>query len=170
MGKFDRKMKRQGIKAKVTERLDLSDLAPGTLVNLVVDTSWTLPTLVGAIADYAPKLRATGKSLFLSISGYDHDPRELHQIPEVRALCQRIVESGFIDLLGDAEAIGDTQRIYIDRLSCWLMAQDAVLLGQGGRGGQLHVSPAMHEEFARVLEGARAKVDRIVTSKGGVTP
>ena len=40
------------------------------------------------------------------IGGYDDDPRELWQIPEVQAFCQRLMQSGFVSHLNLGNAPG----------------------------------------------------------------
>jgi hypothetical protein len=155
-------------KIELSEHLPAGDLS-GALVNVYLTTSYTLNELSDLIAEWGPKLRtAAGGAAYLSIGGYDNDPRELHQIPEVRALCGRVVDSGFIALVGDAADIGDEQHYLIDRRMCWLISRDAILPGPDGRGGRAHISPAMHDEYDRTIEIAQAKVTRILGAEGQV--
>lgn len=46
-----------------------------------------------------PRVVRDGAPMYCSVSGYDYDPRELWEIPEVVRLCQRIVDSGWLSLL-----------------------------------------------------------------------
>jgi hypothetical protein len=42
------------------------------------------------LTDSAEKMRLYRESLFFQVSGYDHDPREVPEIPEVRAFFRRL--------------------------------------------------------------------------------
>jgi len=46
-----------------------------------------------------PRCIETGKGFYLTINGYDHDPREIWEIPEVVPFFQKLIDIGFVGLL-----------------------------------------------------------------------
>jgi hypothetical protein len=55
--------------------------------------------LVTAARNVAEQHAGQAALVFMSVYGYDADPRELWEIPEVRAHCRRLVDFGFISIL-----------------------------------------------------------------------
>lgn len=90
----------------------------------------------------------------LTINGYNHDPRELWQIPEVRALCQRVEASGLISLL---------HLNLDDRLEMVLGAWDVYALARGlVRSYRVELTPEHLTDFKRVLGESNRVVDRML--------
>jgi len=62
-------------------------------------SSNTLEDLVETVRRLGPDILETGVPMYVLVGGYDHDARELGDIPEVRQLCQRVMDSGLASLL-----------------------------------------------------------------------
>ena len=108
-----------------------------------------------------------------AISGFDDDPRELYEIPEVRSFCGRLVDYGFIsglDLTANSElrdAIGlPTDPILarckmLGALEVWLVACNLVARTVDGQFAAT-ITIHMFREFVDVLRKAdKAYVDRL---------
>jgi len=62
-------------------------------------TALTAADLREEVLRLGPRVIAHETPYYCSVDGYDKDPRELWQVPEVIALCRRIVESGLLSLM-----------------------------------------------------------------------
>lgn len=92
--------------------------------------------------------------LLLTINGYNDDPRELWEIPEVRALCQRVESSGLIGLLH--VNIGERLELLIGAWDIYAFARGLV------RSKRVVVTPDHLADFQRVLDESNRVVDRIL--------
>lgn len=52
-----------------------------------------------AMKDMAPVCQTTQTGFFVCVDGYEHDQRELWEIPEVKSFFQKLVKCGFISFL-----------------------------------------------------------------------
>jgi hypothetical protein len=129
----------------------------------------TLEELEASTREAAPKVLADKNPFYATVSGYDHDPRELWQVPEVVALFERVIASGMIGLLGDNRELGDKSAIggFIDYRGAFLLARGAVIASDvPEQGGRAWLTPEMQKEMIAVLETANEKVDQLL-GKGG---
>jgi hypothetical protein len=46
-----------------------------------------------------PRCVSTGRGCLITVNGYDRDPRELWQIPEVKAFFNRLIDFGFLSVM-----------------------------------------------------------------------
>ena len=93
------------------------------------------------------------------VRGFDRDPRELWQIPEVRAFCVRLVDQGFISYLDPATHLPfcpPWARTGFGALEVWLIANGMFT------GAALDVSAEDVERFRAVLDRANGVADATV--------
>ena len=99
-----------------------------------------------------------------TIGGFDADPRELHQIPEVRAFARRLVDQSFISMLDvthNPRLVPPTllSRGAMGALEVWLLAIGAWRVVEGGSRASLDLGELKY--FAReVLPAANAACDK----------
>jgi len=125
------------------------------------------------LQDMAHKLYPTMKNdeegFFLTISGYDDDPRELWQIPETIDLCQRIVKTGLVALLNTSSQIKDLmpERFQeIDGPGPGLGAFEVWIFGEGKMqpGGAVFGLDTM-KDFYNMLDGANDTLNKLFTER-----
>lgn len=65
-------------------------------------------------------------NITLTIHGFDDDPRELYEVVEVRALCRRLVDHGFISGLDIATTItpNDATKGTLGAMEVWLLSEN----------------------------------------------
>ncbi len=89
------------------------------------------------------------------ISGFNHDKRELFDIPEVRAFCRRLVDQAFISYLDFCTNYpGSEFRNSLGALEIWLTAE-------GHMGLHTELTLEMLDEAKEVLLKSNAKADSI---------
>jgi hypothetical protein len=108
-------------------------------------------------------------SVTCSISGYDNDSRELADIPEVRALCKRLVDCGYVAFLDPATSIRELPTfcacMSLGAWEIWRMSRNAM-----GPSGHQSVPHAVLRDFlARELPRLKAVADDHL-SKADVSP
>lgn len=135
------------------------DLTKDTLVLLVA-----IDETNEEIADYMRRMKAARengvKHVFLTIGGFNDDPRELYQIPEVRAFCRRLVNLGFTSYLDFTTTIGGETGYG------WAMAE--VWLCANGRGKTMtSISPEELDELEREWAASNERADALI---GPFTP
>lgn len=163
MGKFGRKFRRQE-EAKHGRLVR----GPGGLNIYEVKAETDLAELEQAVVRLAPVV-TSGGAVFLAVGGYDEDPRDIAEIPEVAEVLQRVIDSGLIALLGsnDQFDVPARQVPFIDRTRCYLLAKGGMLPVAGG-GALGYGTPAIAEELQRTMEDAKRKVALLLErSKGG---
>ncbi len=144
---------------KLKKQLSANDK---TLRIYQLDVSTTIEELEASVRKFGADVLATGEPYYALVSGYDDDPRELSQIPEVADLCQRVIDSGFIGLLGDnAEIDVDKENPFIDMHMCFQLAKGGLISNPAG-GGLAFLTPEMAKEFLRVMDAANTKVDQLL--------
>lgn len=72
---------------------------PAELLIIAIDINHTSEQLIDLMRGAKSVVLASGEGAVLTISGFDSDPRELFEIPEVVALCRDLVSIGFISVL-----------------------------------------------------------------------
>lgn len=89
--------------------------------------------LVQMMVELYPKAIEANQGFHLTIGGYDDDPRELYEIPEVIEFFKLLVEIGFLSTLTVSthlELEGETpDRLGIGALEVWLMANGHLTKG-----------------------------------------
>jgi hypothetical protein len=100
-----------------------------------------------------------------TISDYDNDPRELYEIPEMRAFCQRLVDLGFI---ADLDAFTSIPGGSALPLPVGLGAFEVWALSQGlvPRAGMTEVTEPMLARFRLILRECNRRAD-LVLAEGG---
>jgi hypothetical protein len=126
------------------------------LVMLVVPIEITDAQLNGLIVNTTRMVLEAELPCWLIIPSFDDDPRELWEIPEVKTLCSRLVESGFISVLGILPT-QSSQRGLLSGYTVWKMS-----LGEITDYGPYRITSEDMEEFYEVLMEANAKCDRLV--------
>ncbi|HKY37156.1 MAG TPA: hypothetical protein VJN18_14525 [Polyangiaceae bacterium] len=128
----------------------------------------TLAELELAVRRFAPAV-TSGSPVFLTVGGYDDDPRDLSEIPEVSDLMQRVIDSGLIALLGnneDAFAEEAEPPPFIDAMRCFFLAKGAMIPTVGG-GAVGYGTPAIGQEFDDTLRAAREKIAGLLPTPEG---
>ena len=67
------------------------------VINLGVDTP--IDEIKGMFADLWKQVKISKKGFVLTTAGFDDDPRELYEIPEVIEFYKKLIEIGFLSLL-----------------------------------------------------------------------
>jgi hypothetical protein len=122
---------------------------PGVDRTMVVQNLWVgMPDaeLVGLIRE-AKRCRDQGApTVTCSISGYDEDSRELGDIPEVRTLCKRLVDCGYVAFLDAATSIRGLPTfcacMSLGAWEVWRMARNEM-----GPSGRQSVPTAVLDDF-----------------------
>lgn len=93
----------------------------------------------------------TGRGFEASIFGFDDDPRELCEIPEVRAFCQKLIKIGLIHYLVHSSLLGVPQTTgqLLGALEVWLLTN-----GKMQKDG-VTITPKLREEFERDYSAAK---------------
>jgi hypothetical protein len=91
-----------------------------------------------------------------SIYGFDEDPRELHEIPEVRGFCRRLVSVGFISYLDYASTLLPEER----QTAPGLGAFEVWACGEGIMRNGLEFTENLSARFNLVLRRANAAADK----------
>ena len=122
----------------------------------------TTEELENSVRQGGPNVIAEGNPFYITVSGFDDDPRELSEIPEVAALCQRIIDSGFFGLVGDNADLGvDKTNELVDMHICYHLAKGS-LLKTGGGWGRAFMTPEVAKDFLATTEAANEKVNRLL--------
>jgi hypothetical protein len=152
---FGRKLKRRTAVA--------TEIADSDLRMYEVGTDATIEELEQSVRGLGPEVVRTQKPFFVVVRGYDDDPRELNVIPEVAELMQRLIDSGFIGLLGDNADLGaGNSNPLIDAKMCFLLSKGLVV--RAPEGNVLQFTPAILEEFEKTLRVANEKVNLLSTT------
>lgn len=144
-GKTERNMKKASIKERAkaavkaqreAKRAAAMFSAPAMALHVNrISVRHTIPELQDTIRRFGPDILSRRRApMHLTVDGYDLDPRELHEIPEVIELYKRVIESGLISLL--AVNLGD------DRVPGLLGSGDIYLAVNGliqKRDGRYHL-------------------------------
>lgn len=123
---------------------------PSTHV-LVFTTDLTDEELRGKMRDLGLALRATGTAFMATIMGYEHDSRELQEIPEVIAFCKRLVNLGLISVMEmttlseEARQRNPLAKSAWGALEVWMTANNLL------KKGQTVVTQQMLDRFAADL-------------------
>jgi hypothetical protein len=96
--------------------------------------------------------------VFCAIRGFDTDPRELWEIPEVRAFCRRLVGMGFISYLDAGASLPPTDPALKELWG----AAEVWLCGEGRLGKQVRVTASLLDELQEVLVEANARADAVL--------
>jgi hypothetical protein len=109
-------------------------------------------------------------SITCTISDYDDDPRELHEIPEVQAFCRRPVDLGFIADLDVTTSIAGLARVGpqagLGAFDVWALAE-----GMIGQTGMTEITEDTLLRFRDVLAACNRRADRaLAEARGAVTP
>lgn len=110
------------------------------------------------IYDYIQKMKHTRETeknpcILCYIGGWDKDKRELFDIPEVRALCRRFVNLGFISYLDTFGAPPN------EPVLCW-GAFEVWLNGEGRMKANVDITDDLLKEFEVELLKANDKCDK----------
>lgn len=100
---------------------------------------------------------------YATVNGYDNDPRELWQIPEVVALCERVIESGLISLFHSN--LEDRVPMLWGAWDVYMAATGSIrpVRRSGQTSGICEPSPLVFEAFVNdVLPAATARVDALL--------
>lgn len=108
------------------------------------------------------RIRSSGDParIVCSIHGFDDDPRELWNIPEVQSFCRRLIDIGFISDLEFAphwepDLSGTPGQGGLGAVEIWLMAE--------GRFGQtLELDANVLAEASLVVTRANARADEVL--------
>lgn len=102
--------------------------------------------------------RETGtKHVTCTISGFEHDPRELHEIPEVRAFCRRLINLAYISYLDYATTLPWSDPLTqgsLGGLEIWLLSENLMAI-------EVEYTKEMGERFYKVLMEANEKADKL---------
>jgi hypothetical protein len=99
------------------------------------------------------------KAIVCLIRGFDDDPRELFDIPEVRAFCRRIVNLGLISYL-DFTTIFDP-KMPEEAKKAW-GAAEVWLCGEGRLNWKNTLTQKLLDELEQVVTGSNGRADKAV--------
>lgn len=123
------------------------------------------------LQDMACKLSklVDGEGFFLTISGYDDDPRELWEIPEAIDLCQRIVKTSLVSVLEASSQIKELMPARfrdIDAPGPGLGAFEVWIFGQEKmkHGGAAFSRDEM-KDFYNMLSEANERLQKLFTER-----
>jgi hypothetical protein len=104
----------------------------------------------------AHEAKTVGRIVLL-FHGYDDDPRELWDIPEVAVLCQRLVEMGFISYLypGYVPGVDDPSPEALG-------ASEVLLLAEGRMARTIEWTKEMVADFWEKWVNSNARADALV--------
>lgn len=108
-------------------------------------------------------------SVVCTIDGYDHDPRELGEIPEVRAFCRRLVDQGFISFLEATTSIPELSKVPggsqagLGAFEVWALAH-----GYIGKAGTYRHPHERLTEFKEALIQANQRADALLGDNGNI--
>jgi len=109
------------------------------------------------------------EGFFLTISGYDDDPRELWEIPEAIDLCQRIVKTGLVCVLETSSQIKELmpERFRdIDAPGPGLGAFEVWIFGEGKmKHGGVAFSRDEMKDFYNMLLEANKRFQKFFTER-----
>lgn len=120
---------------------------------LMLEVGMTDDELKECMHDMAPVVFQTRRGFIVSIKGYDHDRRELWEIPEVVDFYQRLVALGFTALLEVSTTVEGMARFPemsqagFGALEIWLCAT-----GKMKKGGVTLTQPTMDRFFQSLHE------------------
>jgi hypothetical protein len=121
-----------------------------------------------AMKDMAPVCHATKTGFFICVDGYEEDPRELWEIPEVATFFQRLVSSGFISFLEVSATAEGLTRLDKEITSIGFPGFGALEVWMISKGmmhaGRTDIDRAEMKKFISDLDAANAK-SRVVVSK-----
>jgi hypothetical protein len=109
---------------------------------------------------HARKAQGDGcPSVTCCVAGYDDDPRDLGEVPEVVGPCRRLLNLGYVSFLTPFTSIpglpGFNRGASLGAYEVWAIAK-----GLRGRAGRREVPAAQLEEFWADLRGINAVADR----------
>lgn len=121
---------------------------------LALPTSATDSELLAQMRAMEASRKSGVKYVALTIFGFDSDPRELWQIPEVQAFCRRLVDIGLIGLLDLAlhTAEDPSVHMYWGGLMVWACAE-------GLLRASITLNPKQQEQFWGALAAAKTKAE-----------
>jgi len=102
--------------------------SPETLPLLVISIDLSEKDMREMIAAIMPVTDARNEGIYVTMFGYDDDPRELWQIPEARIVAQRWVNVGGLGVMNSDAHADPSKQPGFGTLQMWLLAQG--LLGQ----------------------------------------
>lgn len=106
----------------------------------------------------AREQRACGK-IVAAIAGYDDDPREVWEIPEVRAFCRRLFNIGFASYL---DAFGKDWLKDASTEPSGLGAFEVWMIGEGQMRSEFDVTRELLDEFQAALSVCNGKADAAI--------
>jgi hypothetical protein len=105
------------------------------------------------------RLRNPDVNVVCSFRGFGADPRELREIPEVRAFCRRLTAQGFISYLDACTTLTPATDPALDRpFRQWWGAFEVWSCGEGHMN-RTRVTAEVMERFRKALEAANARAD-----------
>jgi hypothetical protein len=118
------------------------------------------------------QMRQTGRRgvCVCNFTDFDDDPRELHEIPEVKTFCQRLLNLGFIADLDVTTSIKELSPfkewplpgvlVGLGAFEIWGLAEGRIVAL-----GKCEFSRADLEKFLSVLNGCNRKADALLRGK-----
>jgi len=127
---------------------------PTTVIEMTVDLD--IEGLNEFIRSTGTGINRPGAPIVAAVKGYEQDPRPLDAIPEVVALCRRVVESGLlsvflVNVLPEHEVPGS-----LCALKIWAIARDWM------KNGDVLIPENHFEDFVNDLKIANQTYDRVL--------
>jgi len=114
------------------------------------------------------------EGFFMTISGYDDDPRELWEIPEAVDLCQRVVKTGLIALLNLSSRVKELmpERFQecegpgpgLGALEVWVFAKEK-MVSDGQGVPEAKVFERDLDEFYNAMSAANTTMNKLFTDR-----
>lgn len=126
-----------------------------------IEKDLTDAEFIEVIRKFWPIVSTKNRGVYSSIFGYDEDPRELWQIPEVKILCERLVNLGFISILEPTTLFTEEKGFdaFFGALEIWALSKGLFTFQ-----GDLEMTPELFNEFKVVLSQSNMKVLKWVST------
>jgi hypothetical protein len=142
------------------------------LVKLVeVNTLMTENDLKGIIRGLYPMVKGTDSGAYLSVSGYDSDPREVYDIPEVVELFKKCVKLGLISLLECTVTLKNYIKPSFEGFG--IAAFEVWWIAKGGKMNKESTSHVTKETLAQFIDewlASNAVCDRVYQESSDIPP
>lgn len=101
----------------------------------------------------------------LTINGYEHDSRELWEMPEIKLLTARLVKIGFISLLEVSTHVYSLKYPYEPIYKCSLGAREVWAMSKGILNSKYIITMNQHALFLKDLQKSNRACDKVT---GGI--
>jgi hypothetical protein len=150
--------RRRKQKYLVTTGIPANFAVENSLINLVTYVGMPDSEIIGLMRDAKDARERGVKLMGCVVHGYNDDPRELHEIPEVQELCRRLVALGFIGFLEPATSLqglpGYMGGAVFGAWEVWKLARGELRCGTGGAVSNAEVQRFIEKDMMYAISVA----------------